>query len=166
MLVIICRSGPQVSRPEEKSRRVPGGTTGTYFTGNPLQRQGAKQENLGQCIETMRVKETRTIMTPKSIQFDRASGILHLVWPDQMLAALGAWDLRCDCRCAACVDENTGIRILDPAQVSKDIRVTKVEMAGNYALRLTFSDAHANGLFTWPHLHGLALRLAAGNTTS
>lgn len=37
----------------------------------------------------------------------------------------------------------------------KDVLVTGAEMVGNYALRLTFSDGHDSGLFTWEYLWDL-----------
>ncbi len=37
----------------------------------------------------------------------------------------------------------------------KDVLVTGAEMVGNYALRLTFSDGHDSGLFTWSYLWDL-----------
>jgi len=37
---------------------------------------------------------------------------------------------------------------------------TKVEPAGQYALKLTFDDGHDSGLFTWEYLEQLAQRQA------
>ena len=37
----------------------------------------------------------------------------------------------------------------------KDVLVTGAEMVGNYALRLTFSDGHDSGLYTWDYLQDL-----------
>ena len=34
----------------------------------------------------------------------------------------------------------------------KDVLVTGAEMVGNYALKLSFSDGHDSGLFTWEYL--------------
>ncbi|MBP5107913.1 gamma-butyrobetaine hydroxylase-like domain-containing protein, partial [Pseudomonas protegens] len=38
------------------------------------------------------------------------------------------------------------------------VGLTKVEPAGQYALKLTFDDGHDSGLFTWDYLYQLALR--------
>lgn len=38
------------------------------------------------------------------------------------------------------------------------VALDKIEPAGNYALKLTFSDGHDSGLFTWDYLEQLALR--------
>jgi DUF971 family protein len=34
----------------------------------------------------------------------------------------------------------------------RDVTITKAEAIGNYAVRLTFSDGHSTGIFTWPYL--------------
>jgi DUF971 family protein len=38
----------------------------------------------------------------------------------------------------------------------RDVAITAAEPAGTYAVRLTFSDGHATGIFTWPYLETLA----------
>lgn len=39
----------------------------------------------------------------------------------------------------------------------QQVRVTHIEKAGNYALRLTFSDSHDSGIYTWTYLKQLAV---------
>ena len=41
------------------------------------------------------------------------------------------------------------------------VGLTKVEPAGQYALKLTFDDGHDSGLFTWEYLYQLAARQEA-----
>ncbi len=36
-----------------------------------------------------------------------------------------------------------------------DVLVTAIDPVGNYAVRLTFSDGHDTGLFSWPYLRRL-----------
>ena len=36
-----------------------------------------------------------------------------------------------------------------------DIIITHITPVGNYAVRLTFSDGHSTGLYTWDYLHEL-----------
>jgi DUF971 family protein len=38
------------------------------------------------------------------------------------------------------------------------VGLTKIEAAGQYALKLTFDDGHDSGLFTWEYLYQLAVR--------
>lgn len=35
------------------------------------------------------------------------------------------------------------------------VKITQLEAAGNYAVRIIFDDGHASGLFTWPYLYKL-----------
>lgn len=37
----------------------------------------------------------------------------------------------------------------------KDVAITKVERAGNYAIKLFFNDGHDSGIFTWSYLYEL-----------
>jgi DUF971 family protein len=37
----------------------------------------------------------------------------------------------------------------------RDVRITRAEPVGNYAVRLIFDDGHSTGIFTWTYLHKL-----------
>lgn len=37
----------------------------------------------------------------------------------------------------------------------KDVCITKIERAGNYAIKLFFDDGHDSGIYTWSYLHEL-----------
>ncbi|MGB4487571.1 MAG: DUF971 domain-containing protein [Pseudomonas veronii] len=39
-----------------------------------------------------------------------------------------------------------------------NVRLNKIEPAGQYALKLIFDDGHDSGLFTWDYLYQLAVR--------
>ncbi|WET11076.1 MULTISPECIES: DUF971 domain-containing protein [unclassified Pseudomonas] len=39
-----------------------------------------------------------------------------------------------------------------------NVRLSKIEPAGQYALKLIFDDGHDSGLFTWDYLYQLAVR--------
>ena len=39
-----------------------------------------------------------------------------------------------------------------------NVALSKLEPAGQYALKLTFDDGHDSGLFTWDYLYELAIR--------
>jgi len=63
--------------------------------------------------------------------------------------------LRSSCQCAHCVDEWTGQQLLDPTTIPPDITIEKLELVGNYALRIRWSDGHQAGLTTWQRLRAL-----------
>ncbi len=64
--------------------------------------------------------------------------------------------LRSQCPCAGCVDEDTGIRVITLGEVDPEVRATRADPVGRYALRFTWSDGHASGLYTYSTLLKLA----------
>ena len=38
------------------------------------------------------------------------------------------------------------------------VNITKIEPAGNYAIRILFDDSHASGLYTWQYLYKLCTK--------
>lgn len=63
--------------------------------------------------------------------------------------------IRESCGCAHCVDEMTGRPILDPNTVSPNISINEMKLIGNYAVKISWSDGHDTGLFTWQRLRKL-----------
>ena len=39
----------------------------------------------------------------------------------------------------------------------KDVGISKIERAGNYAIKLFFDDGHDSGIYTWSYLYELCL---------
>jgi len=89
---------------------------------------------------------------PLSINVIRAECIVEITWSPDHVGRYPIRLLRCECNCAACVDEFTGRRTLDPASVPEDVSITAAAPVGNYAVRFTFSDGHDTGLYTFDHL--------------
>jgi len=96
------------------------------------------------------------MLTPLDVQANRDVRQLAITWSDQRTSRFGFYQLRIACQCAGCVDENTGKRILDPARIPLDIAIQDLALVGNYALRITWSDGHNTGLYTWNFLLTLA----------
>ena len=90
---------------------------------------------------------------PTDIKLKRAERILEISWSDEAPRLYGARQLRCACACAGCVDEMTGVRTLNVNSVPDDIGITHIELVGNYALKLCFSDGHDTGIYSWDRLH-------------
>jgi DUF971 family protein len=94
-------------------------------------------------------------MLPQDLKALRGERLLRITWGPHHIGDYGFYELRCNCNCARCVDENTGIRILDPKSVPADIAITDMQLVGNYAVRIHWSDGHSSGLYTWELLHQL-----------
>jgi DUF971 family protein len=50
--------------------------------------------------------------------------------------------LRLDCRCAVCVEEFTGQKLLDPANVPNDVKPLMMAPIGRSAMSVDWSDGH------------------------
>ena len=79
-------------------------------------------------------------------------------WPDGLTRKLNLVALRAQCMCARCVDEITGERIVELDGIDPAIQIDQLELVGNYALRIHWSDGHHQGLYTWRHLRELCER--------
>lgn len=77
---------------------------------------------------------------------------MKLRWPDGHESHFTAVQLRAICPCAACVNELTGERMFDPANLVKDLKILKANLVGNYALGFNFSDGHHTGIYSFDHL--------------
>lgn len=75
-----------------------------------------------------------------------------IVWEDEHRSVWPARELRLRCRCAMCIEEMTGARLLDPARVPDDITVLGMELLGQYAIGIRFSDQHGTGIYRFRDL--------------
>lgn len=90
-------------------------------------------------------------LEPRDIRF---SAELELEWPDAQ-AQFPFRFLRAACPCASCVDELSGKRILDPAQIAADVSIVEADYVGRYALRILWSDGHKTGIYSFQFLRQL-----------
>ena len=90
---------------------------------------------------------------PTNIRLKRAEGILEITWGDEAPRRHDVRQLRCECACAGCVDEMTGVRTLDVAAVPQTVGITNMALVGKYALKLVFSDGHDTGIYSWDRLY-------------
>lgn len=79
-------------------------------------------------------------------------GAFKLTWSDSHSSLVKYWDLRSLCPCAQCVDEMTGQRTLDTAKIPKDIKPSKVQPVGHYAIQIAWSDGHGSGIYSYDYL--------------
>ena len=100
-------------------------------------------------------------MSPSSgpvvpLAVERRDDGLLLEWAEEGHSTfLAARPLRLSCPCAECVEEMSGRPRLDPATVPGDVRPVSLTLVGAYGLRVTWSDGHGTGIFTFELLRAL-----------
>jgi DUF971 family protein len=93
---------------------------------------------------------------PQTFRALRAEQVFEIAWPDGPEVRMPFRYLRGRCPCANCVDEFTSVRKVDVIDVPAMIGVEAASMAGNYAVKITWTDRHDTGLFTWEYLRKLS----------
>ncbi len=73
-------------------------------------------------------------------------------WPGGHETQYTARALRLRCRCAGCIEEMSGAAILDPASVPETIRAKTIELVGQYAIQIFWSDGHETGIYSFRDL--------------
>ncbi|MCE6978075.1 DUF971 domain-containing protein [Pseudomonas frederiksbergensis] len=95
-----------------------------------------------------------TTQLPTDIKLHKASKTLTLKYASGEEYHLSAEFLRVHSPSAEV--QGHGKPILQFGKIG--VGLSKVEPAGQYALKLTFDDGHDSGLFTWEYLYQLAVR--------
>ena len=95
---------------------------------------------------------------PRNIRALKDRQILELTWDDDSRFEIPFHDVRAACPCASCIEEWSGRPLLDPATIPNDIHPTNFKFIGNYSLKISWSDGHDTGLYTWDHLSDLCHR--------
>lgn len=80
---------------------------------------------------------------------------LKITWEDDHVSVYTFKLLRQNCPCALCRDEWSGEMLLDPDSIPENIRASRAEMVGNYALAFGFSDGHGTGIYSFENLRKL-----------
>ena len=93
-------------------------------------------------------------MIPSAINLHKASKTLTLKYPSGEEHHLPAEFLRVHSPSAEV--QGHGNPILQFGKIN--VGLSKIEPAGQYALKLTFDDGHDSGLFTWDYLNQLGVR--------
>ncbi len=89
---------------------------------------------------------------PSEIRLNPAQDVLTVVFDDGSRFELAAEYLRVESPSAE-VRNHGGPKTIVLGK--KDVTIAAVEPVGNYAVRLSFSDGHDTGLYSWAHLHHL-----------
>ncbi|MFQ5933206.1 MAG: DUF971 domain-containing protein [Dehalococcoidia bacterium] len=93
------------------------------------------------------------IVEPKSIEITPEG--LAVDWDGEHRSVLPHKLLREECRCANCVDEWSGKRILDVSKIPEEIQALDFIEVGRYAIQILWSDAHETGIYSFELLKSL-----------
>ena len=88
--------------------------------------------------------------TPKQIpqiKFDEKN--ITLSWPDGSQWTVNNRALRLKCRCALCINEVTGKKILREEKIRPDIAPKEAFPLGNYAVGINWNDRHSSGIYSY-----------------
>jgi len=91
--------------------------------------------------------------TPTEITLHQQSKVLEIAFEDGARYKLAFEFLRVSSPSAEVRGHGPGQETLQEGK--RDVLLTDVEPAGNYAIKLTFDDGHDSGLYTWEYLHEL-----------
>ncbi len=91
---------------------------------------------------------------PINILLHQASRVLEIMFDNNMEAKFSCEFLRVYSPSAEVRGHGIGNETL---QIGKEeVNITAIEAVGNYAIKLTFSDGHDTGLYSWDYLYDLA----------
>lgn len=88
---------------------------------------------------------------PKDIHIDNDDHVVVAEWADGHTSRVPVTRLRGYCPCAECQGHGGEIKWIDNHAEG----ITEAEPVGRYAIRFTFDDQHATGIFRWSHLRKL-----------
>ncbi len=99
---------------------------------------------------------------PKHLDVKKDAG-LSVTWSDGTTSFFSVRDLRrhspsADQRELRSAMDRNPLTVLpaSAATSSGPLRIEEAELVGNYAIRLTFSDGHHTGIFSWVYLREMA----------
>lgn len=87
---------------------------------------------------------------PEELRVSDKGRVLHVTFDSGERHALDAEYLRVESPSAEVKGHGPGQEQL--VWGKRDVIIAKLEPVGSYAVKITFSDGHNTGLFTWPYL--------------
>jgi len=80
---------------------------------------------------------------------------VRILWEDDSECRYNPLELRLACACAQCQDEMTGKRLIQPDSVPASVHPTRIDYVGQYAIRISWSDGHSSGIYSFEYLWNL-----------
>ena len=91
---------------------------------------------------------------PTDIKLHKKSATLELVYGDKARNTFNAEFLRVHSPSAEVRGHGKGQEILQTGK--RQVQIVNLESVGNYAIKLSFSDGHDTGIYSWTYLQELA----------
>jgi DUF971 family protein len=103
-----------------------------------------------------------TNLRPTAIKADREASRLTITWNSGEVAEYPFDLLRNSCPCAGCRGGHANMKkepdasmFIIPLMDANKLKLTDVEMVGNYAISIIWADGHKDGIFNWGYLYSL-----------
>jgi DUF971 family protein len=94
-------------------------------------------------------------IVPVELRAPRGARVVEIDWSDGVTSRLPHRVLRGFCPCAHCQGHQGPIRWHEAAWDEAALELVDVEEVGNYAVRLTWGDGHASGIYSFRFLREL-----------
>ena len=94
-------------------------------------------------------------MQPTDIRLHKRTAILEIKYADGSTYALPAEFLRVYSPSAEVRGHGQGQEVLQTGKLN--VKISRIEPIGNYAIRLHFDDDHNTGIYSWEYLRELSL---------
>lgn len=89
--------------------------------------------------------------TPVEVEKLGSQGI-QITWSDGHRAIYPHAYLRELCRCASCIHEWSGEKLIPPGSIPESILPTDIQAVGHYAISIHWSDGHDTGIYAFDFL--------------
>jgi DUF971 family protein len=91
-------------------------------------------------------------MKPIPSEIRSTADQLSIQWSDGHQSRYVPRELRLACRCAACIDEWTQEQLVNTHTVPGQVKPKSLDVVGNYALHIDWTDGHNTGIYTYDYL--------------
>lgn len=95
------------------------------------------------------------MMKPLPQKIKSSDESVTIDWSDGHQSRYAPRELRMACRCANCVDEWTRENRIDVARIPPQIKPSKIDVVGQHALHISWSDGHSTGIYTYDYLRDI-----------
>ena len=100
---------------------------------------------------------------PRNLRAHVADLSFEIQWTEAESFHIPFRELRGMCPCANCVNELSGERTFFATDARADVQPVRMDLVGNYAVRIIWNDGHQTGLYTWEYLKQVTRTLRQAN---